>query len=220
MNDQHGDAVGVGKLLQPCQRIVIGGIAAVVRCPAAHPLQGVNDNKHRVRVLAPKVAQPFRQAFVQCFGKDGEDQVLAVLLRHLCQTLLQSLIGILQGKIQNRTLPRRKAEEGRSHAHLIGHLQDEKGLADLRRTGEEVCPRRQQSVDDRWADAKACFHQLRHGHGLNFPKPLVRFFNVCYTVCACKRGRLLPIWCNRWNRSSRFFFSCHSHLPCSARSSR
>ena len=29
------------------------------------------------------------------FGKDGEDQVLAVLLRHLCQTLLQSLTGIL-----------------------------------------------------------------------------------------------------------------------------
>ena len=95
MNDQHSDAVGVGKLLQPCQRVIIGGIAAVVWRMAAHPLQGVNDNKHRVRVLAPKVAQPFRQAFVQCFGKDGEDQVLAVLLRHLCQTLLQSLTGIL-----------------------------------------------------------------------------------------------------------------------------
>ena len=105
-------------------------------------------------------------------------------------------------------------------AAAIGHLQNEKGLADLRRAGEEVSPRRQQSVDDRRADAKACFHQLRHGHDLDLSKLLVRFFNLCYTVCACKRGRLLPIWCNRWNRGSRFFFSCHSHLPCSARSSR
>ena len=39
-------------------------------------------------------------------------------------------------------------------------------------------------------------------------------------ICACKRGRLLPIWCNRWIRGSRFFFSFHSRLPCSARSSR
>ena len=95
MNDYHGDAVGVGKLLQPCQRIIVGGIAAVIRRPSTHPLQGVNDDQHRVRVLTPKVAQPFRQAFVQCFGKNGEDQVLTVLLRHLCQTLLQSLTGIL-----------------------------------------------------------------------------------------------------------------------------
>ena len=146
--------------------------------------------------------------------------MLTVLLRHLRQALLQSLISVLQGKVQNRPLPGRKAKEGRSHAHLIGHLQDEKGLADLRRTGEEVSPRRQQSVDDRRADAKACFHQLRHGHDLDLSKLLVRFFNLCYTDCACKRRRLLPIWCNRWNRGSRFFFSCHSHLPYSARSSR
>ena len=171
-------------------------------------------------MLTPKVAQPFRQAFVQCFGKDGEDQVLAVSFCHLRQTLLQSLISVLQGKIQNRTLPGGKAEKGLSHAHLIGHLQDEKGLADLRRAGEEVSPRRQQPVDDRGTDAEARFHQLRHGHDLDLSKLLVRFLNVCYTICACKRGRLLPIWCNRWNRGSRFFFSCHSHLLCSARSSR
>ena len=78
MNDQHSDAVGVGKLLQPCQRVIIGGIAAVVWRMAAHPLQGVNDDEHRVRVLTPKVAQPFRQAFVQCFGKDGEDIIIKV----------------------------------------------------------------------------------------------------------------------------------------------
>ena len=95
---------------------------------------------------------------------------------------------------------------------------DEKGLADLRRAGEEVSPRRQQSFNDRGTKRKARFHQLRHGHGLNFPKPLVRFFNVCYTVCACKRGRLLPIWCNRWIWGSRFFILPHGHLRCSARS--
>ena len=187
---------------------------------AAHPLQGVNDDQHHVCVLTPKIGQALNQAIIQGFRENREAQVLAVLFRHLCQTLLQSLVSILQGKVQNRTLPGRKAKEGRSHAHLIGHLQDEKGLADLRRAGEEVSPCRQQSVDDCRADAKACFHQLRHGHDLDLSKLLVRFLNVCYTVCACKRGRLLPIWCNRWNRGSRFFFSCHSHLPCSARSSR
>ena len=30
VNDQHGDAVGVGELLQPCQRIIVGGIAAAI----------------------------------------------------------------------------------------------------------------------------------------------------------------------------------------------
>ena len=70
MNDQHGDAVGVGKLLQPCQRVVIGGIAAAVRCMAAHPLQCVNDDEHRIRVLTPKVGQALDQSFVQRFREN------------------------------------------------------------------------------------------------------------------------------------------------------
>ena len=102
--------------------------------------------------------------------------MLAVLLRHLRQSLLQSLISVLQSKVQNCPLPGREAEKLLSHAHLIGHLQDEKGLTNFWRTGEEIRPRRQQSVDDRRTDGKTCFHQLRHGHDLNFPKPLVRCF--------------------------------------------
>ena len=170
--------------------------------------------------MQKKKPQPLRQILLQSFGDDGQLQLWAVAVCHLREPLLQSLAGILQGKVQNRTLPGRKAEKRLPHAHPVGHLQNEKGLADLWRAGEEISPRRQQSFNDRGTKRKSRFHQLRHGHHPHLAKLLVRFFKSWYTIRACKRGRLLPIWCNRWNRGSRFFFSCHSHLPYSARSSR
>ena len=72
--------------------------------------------------MQKKKPQPLRQILLQGFGDDGQLQLWAVAVCHLREPLLQALAGILQGKVQNRTLPGGKAEKGFSHAHLVGHL--------------------------------------------------------------------------------------------------
>ena len=131
---------------------------------------------------------------------------------------MQSLVGVLQSQIQNGTLPGREAQERFAHAHLIGHLQDKKGLSDFRRASEDVCPRWQQVFNDKWPGWEIGFHEFGHGKDAHFSKPLVCSLKSCYTICACKRGRLLPIWCDRWIRGSRFFILPHGRLRCFARS--
>ena len=103
----------------------------------------------------------------------------------------------------------------------VGNLGHQKGLADFRRTCQQVDPGAQKALDDGPPAGKGFLHQLVIGDGvqevrvlgpLEFAKKVrgIRkifielFFWFCYNECV-RFGRLPSICANRWVPGGRFF---------------
>ena len=139
MHDQEADAVLISKSFQALDHLVVLGIAVLLAAKFADPLQGIDDDEHRVRMSGNELLHLCLKPICHAPGICRKVQTVGTLyIKHPGQPFLESCIVIFKSQIQDRTLPHRiipKRDPGRD---MIGQLCHKEGFPDLWRSGKDI----------------------------------------------------------------------------------
>ena len=128
-----------GKRFQFADNLIIAGIAAFFVSGFPNLLQRVDNDKVCIRVFPAKGLDLLVKSTAQrlcCIGKVecGRD----VRAEHTIKPLLQSLLIVLQGQIENRSLMYFVAPQVLPGTDMVGDLRHQERLADFGRSGKDV----------------------------------------------------------------------------------
>ena len=150
VDGQNTDAMLVGELLQLADDFIIAGVTVSLAADLTDFLHGVYDDELGVGMLIHKELKLFVQTVSDFICRCCEVEIAAVLHAvHHKHSALDSLIIVLQCEIQHRSLMHFVVPQLFACADVICDLCHQEGLANLRRTGEDICSSVEQTVDDR-----------------------------------------------------------------------
>ena len=137
VNEQDGDAVGVGQLLQRGQVAVVVGVGVVVGGSPDH-LERVDDDQRCARMLRQELPQLFLQPIPQDAALGAEVHVGRRVLRHIEQPILDAELGVFQAKVESRTLLRPHPPDGFTLGNRDRQPQCQPGFSDLGRPRQDM----------------------------------------------------------------------------------
>ena len=137
VDEQDGDAMGVGQPFQRGQVAVVIGVG-VVKARVADHLKRIDNDQYCVQVLRQKLPELFLQPITQDAALRAEVDVGRRVLRYVEQSVLNTQLGVLQAEIQRGALLHRQSPDGFSLRHGNSQPQGQPGLAHLGRPGQDV----------------------------------------------------------------------------------
>lgn len=164
VDEENGNAVGVGQPLEDGQVTVVVGVGGVV--DGADHLEGVDNDQHGVRVFRKEILQLFLQSPAQESGLGGEVDGGRRVLRNVQQPVLDAELGVLQAEIEGGALPDGHPPDRLSLGHRHCQPQRQPGLAHLGRPSQDVEPLREQSVHDEGEGNEGLAHETGTVYGV------------------------------------------------------
>ena len=235
VNGQNTDAVLVGELLQLADDFIIAGVTVSLAANLSDFLHRVNDNELGIGMLIHKELKLFVQAVSDFVCRCCEVEIAAVLYAvHHKHTALDSLVIVLQCEIQYRSLMHFVVPQLFACADVICDLCHQEGLANLRRTGEDIRPSVEQAAYNRRSALvrgliqlghRNCVQIVRVCHAVHLTIDFFKIFRRIFVRVIDFRiasgyniisvlNRLPFICANRCCKGSLFFFvNYHRHLP-------
>lgn len=116
VDEEDGDAVGVGQPLENGEIPVVVGVGVLIIGPPDH-LEGVDDDQDGVRVFRKEVLKLLLQSPAQESGLGGKMDGGRRVFRNVQQPVLDAELGVLQTEVEGSALP-----DGHSPDRLsLGH---------------------------------------------------------------------------------------------------
>ena len=127
---------------------VVVGVRVGVAARGADALQGVDDHETCIRVLFEKLFDLFHQSAVELLRHHSEVQRGRRVLCEIEEPALDALEAVLQAEVEHFTGTCGEIPERFPLRHPEAQPQRQPGLADLRRSGQQVQPLGQQILHD------------------------------------------------------------------------